>query len=241
MAIKKVTYNKHSFDISYEIVNPSAQNVLVFLHGWGSNKELMKQAFGGEFKDYKHIYLDMPGFGKSSNDTVLTTNDYKEIINEFLKLFTLDSSLLTIFGHSFGGKVATLLNPKYLVLLSTAGILEQKSLKVKLKIKLAKILGNLGLRGITKAFRSDDVNNMSQNMYETFKNVLDEDFSQSFAKHKRKTFIFWGQKDTATTLSSGKKIAELIEDSEFYDFDGDHYFFLKYHNKIGEICESRFT
>ncbi len=241
MAIKKVNYQNQNFDISYEIVNPSKEKVLVFLHGWGSNKEIMKQAFGDEFKNYKHIYIDMPGFGKSSNDIVLTTNDYAKIINEFLQLFTISSSLLTIFGHSFGGKVATLLNPKHLVLLSTAGILEPKPLKVKLKIKLAKILGILGLRGLTKAFRSDDVNQMAQNMYETFKNVVDEDFSESFKIHKGDTLIFWGQKDTATTLGSGKKINELIEGSEFYDFDGDHYFFLKHHKKIGEICEHRFT
>ena len=241
MAIKQVIYQKQNFNISYEIVNPSAKKVIVFLHGWGSNKEIMSKAFKSEFLEYKHIYIDMPGFGKSSNDIALTTDDYASIVNEFLKLFSLESKELCIAGHSFGGKVATLLSPKNLVLLSTAGILEPKSLKVKLKIKLAKILGNIGLKSLTKTFRSDDVNTMSQNMYETFKNVVDEDFSKSFSNYKGNALIFWGDKDTATTLTSGKKIHDLIKGSLFVDFDGDHYFFLKYHKKIGEICESRFT
>ena len=38
----------------------------------GSNKEIMKQAFGKTLPHYKHIYLDMPGFGKSNNEMILT-------------------------------------------------------------------------------------------------------------------------------------------------------------------------
>jgi len=156
------------------------------------------------------------------------------------KLFSIESKDITIAGHSFGGKVATLLSPKNLVLLSTAGILEEKPLKVRLKIKLAKILGILGLSNITKAFRSSDVNKMSQNMYETFKNVVDEDFTNQFKSFKNNCLIFWGKADSATLLESGKKIHELIGQSEFYDYDGDHYFFLKHYKEIGEICGNRF-
>lgn len=240
MALKKVNYKNTSFDISYDLVNPDKQEVILFLHGWGSNKEIMKQAFKDELKSFKHFYIDMPGFGKSNNDIVLTTNDYAIIIAEFLKLFNLEAKDISIAGHSFGGKVSTLLNPKNLVLMGTSGILEPKTLKVKLKIKLAKILGSLGLRNITKVFRSDDVNKMSQNMYETFKNVVDEDFTNYFRSYKGNCLIFWGKSDTATTLSSGKKIHELITGSYFFDFDGDHYFFLKHHTEIGDICGNRF-
>ncbi|MDC7243490.1 MAG: alpha/beta fold hydrolase [Sphaerochaetaceae bacterium] len=247
MAIKKVNYKNTCFDISYDLVNVDKEKVLVFLHGWGSNKEIMKQAFKDDFKDYKHFYIDMPGFGNSLNNEILTTKDYANIITEFLKPSTIHhppttihQQPLTIIGHSFGGKVATLLNPKNLVLLSSAGILEPKPLKVKLKIKLAKILGTLGLRNITKAFRSSDVEQMSGNMYETFKNVVDEDFTEYFKNYNGNCIIFWGRTDRATSLDSGKKIHGLIKSSEFFDFEGDHYFFLKHHNKIGEICGDRF-
>ena len=66
MAIKQIKYSNKTFNISYEILNPRCKNTIVFLHGWGSNKEIMKQAFGEFLKDYKHIYIDMPGFGKLS-------------------------------------------------------------------------------------------------------------------------------------------------------------------------------
>ena len=68
---------------------------------------------------------------------------------------------------------------------------------------------------------------MPQNMYETFKNVVDEDFSKSFKNYKNNALIFWGENDRATSLESGKKISNLIENSKFYSYNSDHYFFMK--------------
>ena len=236
MALKSIEVQDRKFNISYEIVNPSQKKDIVILHGWGSNKEIMKQAFGNLLQDFRHIYIDMPGFGKSSNDYVLTTKDYSLIIKNFLQ--TLNTNVVAIAGHSFGGKVATLINPDNLILLSTAGILEEKSTSVKTKIFFAKIFNKLGLRKITKSFRSDDVKQMSHEMYETFKNVVDEDFSFIFSSFEKNAMIFWGKADTATTLPSGKKIHELIKNSSFTAYEGDHYFFLKHAKDICEKIEN---
>ncbi|MCG3690455.1 alpha/beta fold hydrolase [Aliarcobacter butzleri] len=232
MAIKNIVIDNKIFDISYEIINPSATKDIIFLHGWGSNKDIMKSAFSRYLKDFRHIYIDLPGFGKSPNEYVLTTNDYVNITSEFLKL--LHSSKEFIAGHSYGGKVATLLNPQNLILLSSAGILEEKPFDVKLKIFFAKVLNFLGLRNITKRFRSKDVDKMSENMYATFKNVVNEDFSSYFSDFSNKAYIFWGKDDKATSLESGQKIANLIKKSTFEAFEGDHYFFIK---KAKNICE----
>lgn len=236
MASKSIVVDNKKFDISYEIVNPSAKIDFVVLHGWGSNKEIMKNSFSSFLKDFRHIYIDLPGFGKSSNDYELTTKEYVKITDEFLRL--LNSTKDIIAGHSYGGKVATLLNPKNLVLLSSAGILEEKPLDVKLKIKSAKLFNSLGLGKITKAFRSNDVNQMSEEMYATFKNVVNEDFTQNFASFKNNALIFWGEKDTATSLESGKKIASLIDNSTFISYDGDHYFFAKNAKDITKRIEN---
>lgn len=232
MAIKNIVIDNKIFDISYEIINPSATKDIIFLHGWGSNKDIMKSAFSTYLKDFRHIYIDLPGFGKSPNEYVLTTNDYVNITSEFLKL--LHSSKEFIAGHSYGGKVATLLNPQNLILLSSAGILEEKPFDVKLKIFFAKVLNFLGLKNITKRFRSKDVDKMSENMYATFKNVVNEDFSSYFSDFSNKAYIFWGKDDKATSLESGQKIANLIKKSTFEAFEGEHYFFIK---KAKNICE----
>jgi len=238
MATKNIDYFGKNFAINYEIVNNDKKDVIVFLHGWGSNKEIMKQAFGKELKSLKHIYIDMPGFGKSDNNYVLTTIDYAHIMKIFLDNININPNEVTITGHSFGGKVATALIPKTLVLLSSAGILEEKSSQVKMKIKFAKVFNALGLNTLTKIFRSKDVENMNQNMYETFKNVVDEDFSEYFKGFYNQALIFWGESDTATSLESGKKIAQLIKKSSFKSYLEDHYFFLKNNHDISTIIEN---
>ena len=236
MATKNLIVDNKIFDISYEIVNPTAKKDIIFLHGWGSNKDIMKNIFSPYLKDFRHIYIDLPGFGKSLNNYVLTTKEYAKIIDELLKL--LSSSKDIIAGHSYGGKVAILLNPKNLVLLSSAGILEEKPFDVKAKIFFAKVFNTLGLKAVTKVFRSKDVNTMSENMYTTFKNVVNEDFSFYFTSFTNNALIFWGEKDTATSLESGKKMASLLKKSTFTSYDGDHFFFAKNAENISERIEN---
>ena len=203
MASKEIRYNDKSFQLSYELVNPTQEEVLLVLHGWGSNKEIMKQAFGKTLPQYKHIYLDMPGFGKSTNEMILTTEDYGHIVQLFLE--ALGVSVTIAMGHSFGGKVATLLNTPCLVLLSSAGVVTVKPWSVKVKIATFKLLKPLGMKKIRELFVAPDAQGMSHEMYETFKNVVDEDFEDSFAKSKSKALCFWGKEDTATPLYTGEK------------------------------------
>jgi pimeloyl-ACP methyl ester carboxylesterase len=235
MAIKHLEYNNGIYEINYEILNYSCENTIIFLHGWGANKEIMKQAFGNLFKNYKHLYIDMPGFGRSPNDNILNTMDYANIILSFMLLNQIDRSKTTIIGHSFGGKVAVLLQPKYLILLSSAGIKERKRLKILFIIKIAKFFNAIGLKKITKILRSSDTKSMNEGMYQTFKNVVDEDFTKYFSNCNAKTSIFWGNQDKATPVESGQTINKLIKNSKFYKFDGDHYFFLKNAKKIEQI------
>ena len=224
MAVKEIKYGGKIYRISYEIVNPANKDVALFLHGWGANKEIMKKAFGAYFKDFRHVYVDMPGFGASSMHGALATKDYAKIMKSFLD--ELGANPKIIFGHSFGGKVATLLNPEYLALLSSAGIVAKKPLWVRFKIALFKFLKLFGLGFLYKFFATKDVKGMSKTMYETLKNVVDEDFSSKFADFGGKAFIFWGEEDKATPLKSGERVSRLIKNSEFHALKGDHFFFL---------------
>jgi len=232
LALFSINYKNTTFDISYDISNVSSiSKNIIFLHGWGSNKEIMSCM--NIFLDYKMIFIDMPGFGKSPNELILDTNDYSNILNIFLKEknFTKD----VIIGHSFGGKVATLLNPNLLVLLSSSGILTPKPINVKIKIylfKIFKIFKILGFTSIYKYFSSGDIKDMSQNMYEGFKKIVNEDFESNFKDFSNKAMIFWGKSDSATPLSSGKKIHSLIKNSTFYSYPEGHYFFVNNRDDI---------
>jgi len=172
----------------------------------------------------------MPGFGLSPNDIPLLSEDYKNIISIFLELINKKPTM--VFGHSFGGKVATLLNPPHLVLLSSAGIPVEKSLKTKAKIRIAKTLKPLLGKGVKNILASEDAKGMNSGMYQTFKNVVDEDFTEIFANFSGKATIFWGKSDSATPLACGERIAELMKCDRFFPLEGDHYFFLDKGKKI---------
>ncbi|DAB41297.1 MAG TPA: 2-hydroxy-6-oxohepta-2,4-dienoate hydrolase [Sulfurovum sp. UBA12169] len=237
MASKEIIYKNNSYQLSYELANPSEQDVFLVLHGWGSSKEIMKQAFGQTLKMYKHIYLDMPGFGKSSNNSILTTKDYAQIVKLFLMELRVSPKI--IMGHSFGGKVSVLLDSPCLVLLSSSGVLVPKPWNVRIKIALFKLLKPLGIQKLRQIFVSDDAKGMNHEMYETFKNVVNEDFEANFAKTQSKTLLFWGKKDTATPLWTAEKIKSLIPKSSLYPLEGDHFFFLKHGTFIAQTIETQ--
>lgn len=239
MAVKHIQWQQYSIDISYEIINPDARYDMIVLHGWGSNKELMRNAFKDYLDTFRHIYIDLPGFGNSTTvPKTLSTHDYREIIAVFLEEISAKRDI--IMGHSFGGKVATLLNPDLLVLLSSSGILEPKPFKVMAKIYLFKLLKFFGFARLRKYFVASDAKELNHYMYETFKKVVNEDFTAHFGYFGKKALICWGKDDTATRLSSGREIARLIRQSTFLEFEGDHYFFLHHSFEIVSAIESRF-
>lgn len=238
MAVKSIQYNQNTIDVSYEILNPEAKVDLIILHGWGSNKELMKTSFSPYMDAFRHIYIDLPGFGKSTCSCVLKTSDYARIVELFMIHINAQKDI--VLGHSFGGKVGVLLEPKVLVLVASAGIYIQKPLKVQAKIVLTKVFNALGLRKFRSLFVAEDAKSLTKPMYETFKNVVNEDFTHQFSIYNGKALLCWGNDDTATPLSSGKKINELIKDSHLEVYDGDHYFFMKTAQDISKKVEETF-
>ncbi|WP_321167318.1 alpha/beta hydrolase, partial [Campylobacter jejuni] len=133
MAQTQLSYKNKTYQISYEILGDLTLPQILILHGWGANKELMKQSFYPFLKDFCQIYMDLAGFGNSSVEEILNTQDYANITELFLKQKKLN--VCFFMGHSFGGKVSTLLAKEKdtLILLSSAGILAKKSLKVRFK------------------------------------------------------------------------------------------------------------
>ncbi len=238
MAIKSIQFNQHTINMSYEILNPHAKIDLIILHGWGSNKNLMKQAFSPYMDSFRHIYIDLPGFGGSTCNLTLQTKDYARIVE--LLMVHINAQKDIILGHSFGGKVALLLEPKVLILVSSAGIYLKKSLKVQAKIALFKLLKMFGFTAIRNLFVAEDAKNLSEPMYQTFKNVVNEDFKNEFASYEGKALLCWGEQDTATPLSSAEKMNKLIKDSKLIVYEGDHYFFMQHAKNISQNIEATF-
>ncbi|MEA3372376.1 MAG: alpha/beta hydrolase [Campylobacterota bacterium] len=237
MALKTIQYKHHTFNISYEVLNPNGKLTIIFLHGWGSNKELMKQAFGTHLDAFRHIYIDLPGFGNSTCSVQLDTEDYANIMELFLAQINANQDPI-ILGHSFGGKVALLLKPSTLILVASAGIYLPKPLGVKLKIAFYKLLKLFGLSFLRSRFVADDAKALCEHMYQTFKTVVNEDFSKQFAAYSGRALLCWGKEDTATPIESARQIDGLIPSSRLVEFEGDHYFFMKQADAVCKEIES---
>ncbi|MDR2342008.1 MAG: alpha/beta hydrolase [Campylobacteraceae bacterium] len=237
MAIKNIVFKSKQYNLSYELLNHTSKESILFLHGWGANKELMRRAFGGFLNEYCHIYLDFPGFGNSSAKEPVNSFDVRDITKEFLCSIGKDPQI--IVGHSFGGKIALLLNPKNIVLLSSSGIVLPKKLWVKIKIKLFKIAKCFGFKGLYRIFASKDVKGMDLVMYETFKKVVNEDMSKYFKDYKGRAVIFWGKDDETTPIIAAHKIASLVKNSTLFELQGDHFFFLDKGGFISEMITEK--
>jgi pimeloyl-ACP methyl ester carboxylesterase len=239
LAVREIEVGNKRFSLSYLVENIDKDKEILFLHGWGSSKEALKGAFSPYLNEYKKIYLDLPGFGNSSSEYVMDSHEYKSVVEAFLK--ELDLKPAIIVGHSFGGKIATLLNPKLLVLLSSAGIVTKKPLSIRAKIVVFKALKSLFGDRFYKFFATSDAKDMPKNMYETLKRVVNEDFRAVFRSFSHEALLFWGKDDSATPISSAKEINLLIKNSKLYELEGDHFFFLNHSNfiakKIGERVE----
>ncbi len=98
----------------------------------------------------------------------------------------------------------------------------------------------MGFSKLRSLFVAEDAKALSEPMYQTFKNVVDEDFEKEFSSYGGKALLCWGKDDTATPLSSAQKIDELIADSKLKVYEGDHYFFMKNADSVAKEIEQTF-
>ena len=175
----------------------------------------------------------MWGFGQSEQPKeVWSTKDYAEAVLDFIDKLKIKS--LHVVGHSFGGKIASYLCAKYpkrfksLTLVDSAGVLQKPSILQKLrekKYKKLKILVQKGKKSekLLQKFGSDDYKDASVTMRKILVTVIKEDFSPVFKDIKIPTLIIWGSRDKTTPLKMGKRIKQLIINSNFVILNGGHF------------------
>lgn len=214
---------------------------LVLLHGWGVNLTTFAPIHAHLEQHFRAYSLDFPGFGQSDPPPVpWGTEEYANIVREFLHALNIDAPIL--IGHSFGGRIAIRLAasqriPK-MILFDSAGIRPKRSLKYYGKVyayKTAKALLTLpGLKPygepILERFRkqagSQDYQHTSGVMRSTFIKVVNEDLRDLLPKISASTLLIWGENDTATPVSDGRLMEQLIPDAGLVALkNAGHYVF----------------
>lgn len=217
-----------------------SQNMIVFLHGWGADKNSFLWLKDYFVFDWSMIFVDFDGFGDSLEpDKEMFVRDYvvnlKKIIDEF------NPKKLVLVGHSFGGRVAIKYSFLYqnlygnlsLVLVDSAGILPRRSIMYHIRVRRFKRLKKKALKNTKYAkkldcFGSSDYKVLSPVMKRTFVNIVNEDLSNDAKFVKAKTLIVWGDKDKETKTYMARKFERLIEGSKLYFLRGaGHFSFLE--------------
>ena len=210
--------------VFYKIENKNAQNSLLFLNGWGYDYKVLKP-LGNLFPNHKKIYIDFPPFGQSEEFKCgWKIEDFADLVKVILDKQKIKKT--QIIAHSFGGRVAIMLEYKYnitesLVLVASAGLKPRKNLRLWLKIKIYKHKKKRGKN--VSGYGSEEYRALNSISKKTFVNVVNFDQTQMCKNINVRTLIIAGKRDTATPLYMHKKFKRLLKNSSLVVLNAGHY------------------
>lgn len=246
-------FKTDDFNIYYEKYGNGKKNILI-LPGWGNTRKTFDFMISHLEKKYTVYIVDYPGFGNSMfGDRDLTIYDYADLIKDFI----LDNDLkdLIIISHSFGCRIAILLNSmlgvniRKLVIIDGAGIKPKKTLKARIKTRIYKILKKWNilfpkkwrkkyLEKLLNIFASSDYKTLKENERKTFSNIVSSDLKDYLEKMKAETLIIWGEKDKDTPLNDAYMMNSKIKGSGLVIFkDASHFSYLDYPYQTNNILD----
>lgn len=201
---------------------------IIFLHGWGGDSNQFL-AFSNLFLNNYNVYLlDLPAFGKSYTDAVLSLEDYGNAIDDFIKGNKIFNPI--IIGHSFGGRIALKMlesNMNYkTILISTPGF-DLKSLKTRIKLMLNKMFN--------VKFPSKDYKNANQLRRKIMNRCMLDTKKIDYKKITQNLIIIHGTKDKTVKPRVAKKMNKKIKKSHLIWIKGEHFPYLDEPVKVYKV------
>ena len=259
MEIVKLFKTVNNIRINYE--EKGEGDLIVLLHGWGSNIKLFANLIDLLSKKYKVVAMDMPGFGESQEPpSAWAVGDYVDFVIDFLKDY--DNKEIMFLGHSFGGRVIIKMHSdekrknlpfkvSKVILVDSAGILPPKNNKKSfrtyyykagkavLSTGIVKKLAPDALENFRKKMGSADYAAASPLMRQVLVKTVNEDLEPHLPNIKCPTLLIWGVNDTATPLSDGEKMEKLIPDAGLVKLENaGHYSFLEQQYTFNRVMSS---
>ena len=226
--------------------------LLLLLHGWGANADLFRYIEEYVSSVYRAVSPDIAGFGKSEEpDHAYDLDDYVDFIRDFVhKLYEDEKEELPkdiiILGHSHGGRCLIRLlsraargedfgfGVKKAVLVDSAGI---KAVQSKEQVKRTDRYKRY--KSCLRKSGSADYAAASPVMRQSMVKVVNCDLKEEMPFIKIPVLLIWGDMDTATPLSDGKIMEELMPEAGLAVIQGaGHYSFLDNVNLFNRILGS---
>jgi len=237
-------------ELSYYDNKLEAPQTLIFLHGWGADKNNLFSIYEPLLNSYRVITPDLPGFGSSIRPSVTVGSEYyADVIYALISKLSLPN--VSIIGHSFGGKIGIILSTKHLDLVRNLVLINSSGLKPRrnpiwyikvysykiMKFIITKVIrNNQLLESLKSGYGSDDYRNAGQ-MRDILVKTVNEDHTDKLKLINCPVFIYWGDKDTATPVWMAHKMHKLIRNSGIFIVKGGGHFSFIDDNRITAIIK----
>ena len=248
------------YKISYKETGDGEDTVII-LQGWGTNMAVYDSVAACLTGRYRVVQFDFPGFVDSDEPReAWAVEDYARFFLKFTEALGIKKAAL--IGHSYGGRVIIRLASRSslpfeitrIVLIDSAGILPQKTFKQKVKIKTYKLMKKIiSLKPVYAVCPeliddwksrqgSADYRNATPMMRQCLVKAVNEDLTHLLKDIRQDTLLIWGDNDTATPLSDGKRMEQLIPEAGLAVVKGaGHFSFLDQPAIFRRIMESYFN
>ena len=201
--------------------------VILFLHGWGQNKEMMLGLANKLKSRYKCVLVDMPGFGKSDFNGEKNVKEYTKTIHDFLHdKLNIDPSY--IVGHSFGGKIALEYYFNYgikgITLIASPVLKPKRKINYYFNIIMYKIKKKLKCN--VNKYGSRDFKECKKEMKSFFVNVVNTHYDKKILKVRVPVLLVYSRKDEKVNFRSARKLHNKLLRSRLRVINGDHFAYL---------------
>lgn len=226
-------------NLAIEYQDEGAGKTALFLHGWQDNLRTFDLLASSLSPKNRIVRLDLPGFGQSeAPKKAWDLDDYVRLVRNFIQKLNLRVDALV--GHSFGGRIAIKgaaegeLQPRKIILVGSAGITKNRTLRHLLLRLLAKtggwathlpplLIWREKLRAKIYGLIGSDYWKAGA-LKETFAKIVSEDLKANAKKITAPTLLIWGENDAETPLSDGRRFSRLIPDSKLEVISGAGHF-----------------
>ncbi len=236
----------HAEDIPAE--TSSEQTTVVILPGWGQDSRHWTAWAALLPRSFRYVIPDLPGFGQTQHlPPGAGVWEYGEWLREFLAKSELSRPVL--FGHSFGGQVATAFAAKYPDELAALLLLSPSSLRLKTREVrsleflyrtfrwLKRLTPSVFYEKLRPYLASDDYLRATAEQQRVLSKVILQDLSKELRKIAVPTYILWGEQD-AEIPYAGKRLAEGIPDAHLQILYGcDHNPQLTAPQKLADLTK----
>jgi len=205
--------------LNYEFVHSNKKTTIVILHGWKDSLDSWLGVLNSIKNDFNVLVVDLPGFGNSMRPLeTFGVYDYAKVVKDLLNHLGIKEYI--VIGHSFGGRIASILASQdkkslKLILVDSAGIEDRPYIYntlLNFVSPLKSLLPKKSLLILRRLLESKDYKN-SGDMKDIFLKVISENLTNDVKKINIPTYIIWGSKDAILDVSLTKKYKSLIKNS----------------------------